>query len=419
MIEPAGSALRRVGRLYRDAFAGLSAPVWTLSTAMLVHRAGTMVLPFLALFLRNERGLSISDTGWILSAYGAGAMLGSYAGGRLSDGIGSGATQVLSLIATGIAYLAIPRFEALPALVAAIVVASLVSEAFRPACMAAIAEHATPETRARAFALLRLAANLGMAIGPAAGGLLAMRSYEWLFVCDAVTCWLAAALLAWRLGSDRNLARRAAGRRETGGSPFADGAFLALLGLTFLTICAFFQLFTTVPVYYQERFELSEAGVGTMFALNAALIALFEMVLVHALRGAPRLPLVAAGSFLMCAGLGLMPLGSTLGWVALTVVVWTAGEMLALPFLSVVVADRAGAGRLGSFMGLYVTTFAAAFVFGPVIGGSVYERLGPDALWLGIGALGFAIGPASLLLHRPFSRARSSSPEEPDSVAPR
>lgn len=392
MTTTLAKPLQGVIRLYVNAFSGFPRPVWNLSVAMLVNRSGAMVLPFLALFLRNERGLSIAGTGWVMSAYGTGAIFGSYFGGWLSDRIGSTRTQQLSLALSGVAFLAIPRVSGTLGLVAVIVVASFVTEAFRPACMAAVASHTTAETKARAFALLRLAANLGLAVGPAIGGILAMRSYEWLFLCDAATCWAAAILLARGLGvTDAGKGGRLRGGATGGIAPWRDGPFLMILLLTLLTICAFFQLFTTVPLYYQERFGLREAGIGALFATNAGLIVLFEMVLVHALEKAPRMPIVAAGCFLMCAGLALMPFGTSIAWVLATVVVWTLGEMLALPFLSVVVANRAGPGRIGSYMGLYATTFAAAFVFGPAVGGSVYERAGPDVLWYAIGLLGVAL----------------------------
>jgi MFS family permease len=125
--------------------------------------------------------------------------------------------------------------------------------------------------------------------------------------------------------------------------------------------------------------------------------------LIRSVERRSRIALVGLGSFLLCAGLALMPLGQSFLFAAVTIAVWTVGEMLALPLLSAIVADRAGSGNHGRYMGAYNVAFAVAFVFAPAGGAHLYETLGPTGLWYTIGVLGVLLWIGALGLARPLS----------------
>lgn len=187
--------LRHVISLYRDAFGGLARETWVLVAVALVNRAGTMVLPFLTLYLTRELRFDKGEAGWVIFAFGIGSVIGTFAGGRLSDRVGAIPVQLFSLIAGGAGFLLLGLLRTVPALMAGFAVLGMLGDAFRPACMTAVAESASPETRTRALTLLRMAINLGITVGPLVGGMLALVDYFWLFVVDGSTCCMAAALL--------------------------------------------------------------------------------------------------------------------------------------------------------------------------------------------------------------------------------
>jgi predicted MFS family arabinose efflux permease len=260
----------------------------------------------------------------------------------------------------------------------------------------------------RAYALLRLAANLGMGIGPAAGGLLALRGYGWLFVANALACWASLALSLCWLGTGAPLpaAEPGPGPRR-GRSPWSDGPFLLLLLLVVSLASVFFQTMSTLPLYFRETYGFREDAIGALLAFNPFLIVAFEMALIHWADRRPPLPLIGLGSFLTCAGLALMPFGRSIGFVLFTILVWTVGEMLALPLTNGVVARRAEPRNLGRYMGAYTMAFSAAFVFAPAAGTWVLERFGADALWLSIGACGAALWVGALALEPLFRPERA------------
>jgi predicted MFS family arabinose efflux permease len=394
--------VRFVFRLYRDAFSGLPRDIWLLAAVALVNRSGSMVIPFIALYLTVERGFTTEEAGRFVALYGIGSVIGSYLGGWLSDRIGAVRAQQASLFLGGVGFLALAVVRERLAIGFTIVIAGAVVEAFRPATMTSFAERAPARVKAKAFALLRLAANLGFGVGPAVGGVLALYSYQWLFIADALTCW-AAALLLLRIpargestgGADT---AEAAPRRL----PWRDGSFIVFLLLVALLASALFQVFSTFPLYLRDELGHRENVIGLLLSLNAFLIVSFEMVLIHMVQNRDRMRLASLGTFLLCGGLALIPLGKPAWFVAFTVVVWTFGEMLALPIINVVAAERAEKGYRGQYMGMYTMAYSIAFIVAPIVGTSVYAHFGPHALWHGIGALGIVLAASMMGLRRSF-----------------
>jgi MFS family permease len=376
--------------------------VWLLAFVALVNRTGTMVLPFITLYLTLERGFSVKEAGQIVGLYGLGSVGGSYLGGWLSDRIGAVRTLQASLVLGGIGLLVLGSARERITIAATVLVVSLVVEAFRPAVMSSFAERSPEPVQAKSFALLRLAANFGISIGPALGGLLALYSYWWLFVADAVTCWLAAALLI-RLPETRETEEVHEPTTQTPQrSPWRDGPFLALLVLVIALASVFFQFFSTLPLYFHEVVGLQENAIGLLLFLNGFLIAVFEMVLIHTVQRFNRISLAGLGALVLCLGFALIPYGKTPWYMALTVAVWTFGEMLALPILNAIVGQRAGKGYRGQYMGMYTMAYSFAFVIAPIMGTFIYERFGPASLWHSFGFLGILLWLAFTALKKPL-----------------
>ena len=163
---------------------------------------------------------------------------------------------------------------------------------------------------------------------------------------------------------------------------------------------------STLPLYWREVHGFRENGIGLLLAFNASIIVLFEMVLSHWAEKRKRMFLFGLGTFLVCLGFGLMPLGAGTPYVMFTVLVWTLGEMLALPLMNAVVADRSGPANRGRYMGMITMSFSIAFMLAPLAGTFVLDRFGPNALWYGIGLLGPPLWAGALVLAGPLCRGR-------------
>lgn len=376
---------------YREAFSGLNRAVWLLALTTLVNRSGTMVLPFLILYLTQKQGFEPTDAGKALGIYGLGGVLGSYLGGWLCDRVPPRRVMVGTLSLAGIGFLLLGQLDSRPAILATLFFLAVVGEGFRPANAAAVAAASPPELRTRAFTLNRLAINLGMSLGPTIGGFLALIDYDWLFVVDGVTSLIAAAVLFAAFHAEDRKPVEAAAAAGPGRSPWRDGPFLVMMALFFLLALITYLMVSVFPLTLRDLYGFQEGRIGLVMAVNTVLIVLFEMVLVHRVADRDPLRLVGIGSLFFGLGMALLPFGSGFAYAAFTVVVWTVGEMLAFPFSAGAVANRAEESNRGEYMGLYTLSFEGAWVFSPILGTWVYQTWGAKALWLGCGAVGVVL----------------------------
>lgn len=386
------SLIRSIRESYREAFSGLPGSVWLIATVAFVNRSGTMVLPFLALYLADEKGFSVAQAGGVLSLYGMGAVAGAFSGGWLSDHVGSRMVMAWSLVLTGAGFLVLGSLDSHGSITLGVLALSFVAESLRPATASALTESSPPGSRVRALALGRLAVNLGMTFGPAIGGFLAVRSYHWLFIADGGTCFLAAALLLYALRRERAVPP---GRPDPSlpavRSPWRDVPFLMVATSVTLFAIVVFQLFGTYPLYLHSIDGFSEAQIGLLFSINTLGIVAFQMPLLHSFRAHSPLKVAGRGAALFCAGLALMPLASSYAFIVFTVLVWTSGELFSLPFIEGFVAERADERSRGRYMGMFTLSFSLAFILAPLIGTWVYTTLGPEFVWYGCGLVGVAL----------------------------
>src|SRR5688572_30047315 len=162
---------------YRNAYSGLSRSTWLLSLIMLINRSGTMVVPFMTLYLTSpEVGYSIGQAGIVFGLFGLGAFCGAYFGGKLTDKIGYYPVQLITLTGGGILFILLGQMKTYPLICIFTFLVSFVGEAFRPANSTAIAFYSSAENRTRSYALNRLAINIGWAVGSATGGVLDRKS---------------------------------------------------------------------------------------------------------------------------------------------------------------------------------------------------------------------------------------------------
>src|SRR6476659_1813781 len=167
-------------QLYRNSYSGLSRQMWWLALVIFINRSGTMVIPFLTVYL-TSKGYTLAQAGYVMAAFGCGSILGGYLGGRLTDRFGYYYVQVFSLLLNGILFIVLGQMQTLLQFMICIFVLSSLGESFRPANSAAVSAYSNENNRTRCYSLNRLAINMGWAIGPAIGGVLASINYHLLF----------------------------------------------------------------------------------------------------------------------------------------------------------------------------------------------------------------------------------------------
>lgn len=374
--------------LYRQAYAGLTRRIWLLSIVMLVNRCGSMVLAFMTLYC-HHLGFTIQQGGWVVAIYGVGSVVGAFLGGKISDRFGFYYTQFFSLLAGGILFIILGQMKTYAGICIATFFLSMVNESFRPANASAIAHYSSKENRTQSFSLVRLAINLGWGIGSALGGFLAAINYHLLFWVDGCTNIVAAFMLLMILPkislnqqqNNNNIAIVPVASTK----PHRDKIFLFFLLFKILFAVCFFQLFTTVPLYFKDGLKLDEFWIGIVMATNGIIIAIFEMIIVFRLEGKrPYLVLMSYGAILMgCSFLILnIPIASGLMIAILSMLIITIAEMISMPFMNSFYIARSTEQTRGQYAGMYTMAWSAAQVIGSSSGAILAYKLGFFNLWV-------------------------------------
>lgn len=362
---------------------------WVVAGAQLINRAGTMVVPFLALFLTQERHQSAGEASRTLAAFGVGALVGSPLSGRLMDRVAPVLLMRFSLVGSGLVALVLPHLVNAWAFTAGIFVFSVLNELFRPANMTLLSGLAPPERRKQVFALHRLAVNLGMSVGPLVGGLLAERWFDGVFLVDGVTS-VVAGLFLWRGLSVKGEAPAVSGNSAAGPSVLRDARMMFLLLGMWMVDLVFMQLEGPSSVFLVKHAGLTPSSFGALYIINTLLIVVLEVPLNGATAHWSSRRTLGLGGFLIAVGMPMVGLTPWLGWPAAVaaMVVATFGEMILFPGASALVADWAPEASRGRYMGAFTLTFALGFTVGPPMGTYVLGAVGPAQLWLGALAVG-------------------------------
>jgi predicted MFS family arabinose efflux permease len=368
---------------YFNTFNGLSKEVWWLALITLINRAGTMVIPFLSLYLTQSLDFSLSDVGWIMALFGLGSVIGSWLGGKLTDRIGYYKVMVISLLASGVSFILLQYITTFVGFCVGVLVLMGIADMFRPAMFVALSSYSKPENRTRSITLIRLAINLGFSAGPALGGLIIFAlSYGGLFWVDGITCFIAGMLLL-KILNPRKAKVIEQIKVVNPTEAYTDKAFMILLvGMTLFGL-AFFQLLSTLPLYYKDVHHLTEAEIGLLLGLNGFLIFIFEMPLIKWLESSKNSmsKLILIGVLLTAMSFIVINLSGWIGALVIGMILMSFGEMIVFPFSNSLALNRSIKGNQGQYMAYYSISFSIAHIFGHSIGMNLVANLGYTSTW--------------------------------------
>jgi predicted MFS family arabinose efflux permease len=381
---------------YLESFKGLSPEVWWLALITFINRSGTMVIPFLSLYLTDNLKFSFTDVSWIMSAFGLGSVVGTWIGGKLTDTIGYYKVMVRSLLSTGFLFVGLQFLDTFTSICIGIFLVMVVADTFRPAMFVAMSVYSKPENKTRSVTLIRLAINLGFSAGPAIGGLIiTTMGYGGLFWVDGITCILATLLLI-KVLNPRVAKPTDTSVVENPISVYKDKPFWIFFVAMFIFGVIFLQYFSTMPLYYKEIHSLSVLEIGILLGLNGFFIFVLEMPLIKWLEKTKytKIGLTIFGLLLTALSFSVLNLTSWIGILLIGMLFMTVGEMIAFPFSNAFAMDRAKKGKQGEYLSMYVMAFAIAHIFGHNIGLRLIDNFGYNNTWyimLGLGCIGILL----------------------------
>ncbi|KOG27774.1 MDR family MFS transporter [Streptomyces resistomycificus] len=378
------AALRRATR---ETVSGLPREFWWLWTSTLVNRLGAFVATFMALYLTLDRGYSASYAGLVASLHGLGGVISSLGGGVMADRLGRRPTLLIAQASTA-ASVALLGFVHHPLAIAGVAfLVGMASNASRPAVQAMMADIVRPEDRVRAFSLNYWAINLGFAVSSMAAGFIAEVSYRAGFLLEAGMTAVCAVVVFLRLPESRPVARKpepGVGVRATDdvrlGDVLRDGRFMSVVGLSFLVALVFQQGAVGLPVAMGAA-GFTPADYGMAIAVNGVLIVVLQIPVTRFIEHRDTRRLLIVSSLLAGYGFGLTAFAGSIGVFALTVCVWTLGEMINAPTQTGLVVRLSPANGRGRYQGMYTLSWSVAALVAPLMSGVVIDRYGAEWLW--------------------------------------
>lgn len=360
---------------------------WILFGGTFINRFGTFVLPFLVLYLK-DLGYSAPQAGIAVAMYGVGGIGAVSIGGLLADRIGRRNSVAVSMFGSAASVLALSQANTLGTILPLTLLVGLFAELYRPASSALIADLIPPEQRVTAFALYRLAVNMGWAFGPAIGGVMASRSFFILFAADAASSVAFGIVSLVALPHGVRSAREDERRGEATRSLLADRGLLLFLAAIFCAAVIYMQVLTTFALHMKAS-GLSNEAYGLLLSLNGVIIVIAELPMSAWTQRHPAAQMVALGSLLLGFGFFLVGFAHAIPALVVCVFIYTFGEIIESPPASAFVAERSPSHLRGRYQAAFGTMFGIAAIVGPIAGTAVFHTR-PEAVWIASGVLGLA-----------------------------
>lgn len=384
--------IKKLFKNYFQHFSEFSIEVKILAITTFINRCGAMVVPFLSKYMLEELHFTYSQIGWVMVFFGIGSFIGTWISGKLSDKIGFYKVMLFSLFTTGILFILLQFLTTFYSFCFGVLLLTTVSDMYRPAMLVSLDTYALKADRTRALSLVRSAVNLGFMFGPVIGGIIiTVLDYNYLFYIDGLTCILSIVLfsiyvkekkLPYKLKVFKHL-------KETT-SVFDDKPFLIHLLVTMITGVLFFQIFTTLSIYYKEVFHFSSLEGGLFLALNGVLILLFELPIVKYIetKKINKLLMVSYGVLAMAIGYLFLLIENNVFTLILMMVSMTIGVMLTFPFANSFVKKRSLKKQEGKFMSVFTMSYSMAQIVSTKTGMEIIAKYGYRANWIFLFVLG-------------------------------
>jgi MFS family permease len=390
-----------VRRWFQQATGGLPRQFWLLWTGTLINRLGAFVVILLAIYLTGERHFTQSQAGLVIGLYGVGGAIGTMTGGVLADRWGRRPTLLVAQFSAAAMMMGLGFAHTYGQIIGATFLLGVFAEAARPAFAAMMIDVVPEADRLRAFSLNYWAVNLGFAVAAVGAGFAAQFDYLLVFAVDAGTTLITAVITLIFLTETRSV-RPAAGARpkvnDQSGlrTVFRDRIFMVFLVLNLFAVMVMFQHQSTLPIAMTED-GLSPATYGWVIAVNGVMIVFGQLFVPKLIARHRRSGVLALATLVMGVGFGLVAFAASAWFYAITVIIWTLGEMLQSPSNAALIAELSPAALRGRYQGVNSLSWSAGAALAPVTGGFVQQHLGNATLWLGCAAVGALVAVGQLL----------------------
>ena len=383
---------------------------WLMASGLLISSAGSsMIWPFLMIYVSEKLNLSLSTVSTLITINAGTGLLTSFIAGAVADRLGRKPVMVLSLAVNGLGYLFMSQVHSYLGFAILMLVMGASNPLYQVGADAMLADMVGPEKRTNAYAIIRMVNNAGIAIGPAAGGFLASRSYTYAFIGAAAGMLIYSFLLFLRARETLtrvHLPEKAPALAGLGGYEiiFHDHPYVIFALLVGVGLIAPSMLWSLLAVYSKQNFNLPESLYGWLPTTNALMCVFVQLFVTRVSRRFRPLPVAAIGMLTYALGVGRVALMKDFWGFWASMVLMSFGELILIPTVSKYIADLAPIDMRGRYMSFYWFAWGIARATAPLIGGFLNDNISPHAIWIG----GLTIGLVSAIGLIIFNRFRNT-----------
>lgn len=382
--------------------------VWLLVIGMLINVTGNSLLwPLNTIYMNDYLGKSLSVAGLVLMGNAAAGIVGNLLGGWMFDKIGGYKAIMLGITITLAALIGLNFWHGWPHYIYFMILIGLGGGIVFPS-MYALVGTTWPEGGRKGFNAIYLAANVGVALGPAAAGVIASYSFDYLFTANMLmyVVFFFLALFAYR-GYDHRAAASTNVVQESSRidrkAPFF--ALLLISGAYLLAWVGYVQWQSTISTYTQQ-IGITLKQYSLLWTINGAMIVLAQPLiapLVKRLENRIKLQMVV-GLVIMFSSFIVVAFAEQFSMFVVSMIILTLGEMFVWPAVPTIANQLAPEGKIGFYQGIVNSTATIGRMIGPLAGGILADIYGMSFMLLFITLfVGAAIIPA-LLYDRPLQK---------------
>lgn len=382
---------------------------WLLFWGVFLNRiTASMLWPFLTIYMYNKLGVPLTTITLLLSLRAVFGVAATAVVSPIMDKFGRKGMMLFGLISSAIVFFAMIFATNMPQWAIIVATHGMVLPIFNIGVNTMVADIVPQERRSPAYALIRTVSNAGIAIGPVIGGIIAVRSFELVFISTGIA-YLILAMLVFifipetmpQIEKAKTDEPQTKGIRAlfngVYGDVVSDGRFMMFLGAYFVVLMSYTHMFSLLPIYVSENFNMAENQYSLILSVNATMVVLFQYAVTkYSDRFSPYL-VIMSGALLYAVGLFSVSFGGVLWHFMMSMVIVTLGELMIMPTATTLVANFAPDNMRARYLGLLALGYPIGSGLGPIVGGVLNDFVSPVAIWYGaaslamIGVVGFFI----------------------------
>ncbi|MCD1295512.1 MFS transporter [Methanocella sp. CWC-04] len=367
--------------------------IWVLVIGSLINAFGfSIAYPFISLYLYGYKGIPMGSVGFALMVAAVAGALTQVVSGELCDRVGRKIMMNIGLLIQMVAFtllgFAVISDAGYDEFLILLTLREIAGGLYRNIPQVMVADVAGPGERIGAFSLIRIGANLGFAIGPVIGGIMAMHSYSLMFFMTAVTSGI---YMIISLVILRDTLPGITGKliRLEHMSPWMDRPFIIFCAVSGLIMLVYSQMMTTFSSYSGIFANVPESQIGLLFSLNGLMIVFFQYPVARYLEHFRLTTSLAAGSSIYAIGFVIVGFCTDFRGLLFAMFIISVGELVITPPSMAIVAQMAPSDMRGRYMSVAGVLSNGGIAFGPMVGGYLMDFYSAriEMMWIILGGI--------------------------------